>query len=136
MTTALLALNIENRRADLLAEAIKQATLAYQFALGSYTYSALTAIIAASEAYAVAPDWIKETLEWNASDQRKADRHGSPCLTVDKVDPVPLPRPVVPRREKGTGPSAGHDQHGSAKCSSADSFAPASASAADERPQA
>jgi hypothetical protein len=51
----------------LVAEALKQTRLAYQFAPGSYTYSALAAVIAAAtETHA---DWIDETLEWNTSVQ-------------------------------------------------------------------
>ncbi len=57
---------IKHQTKTLLAEALEQCKLAYQFAPGSYTHSALAAVIAA--ATETKPDWIDETLEWNTSD--------------------------------------------------------------------
>jgi hypothetical protein len=54
-----------DRRKKLLAEALKQARLAYQLAPGH----AMRAVIAAADAEAGAPDWIKDFLDWNVSDQ-------------------------------------------------------------------
>jgi hypothetical protein len=51
----------------LLAEALKQTKLAYQFAPGSYTFHAMAAVIAA--ATETHTNWIDETLEWNTSVQ-------------------------------------------------------------------
>lgn len=54
--------------AQAISEAVQQAKLAYQFAAGSYTYSALSACLAAAEALPPErPDWIAAFLDHQGS---------------------------------------------------------------------
>jgi hypothetical protein len=57
---------------EALGVAIREAQLAYQYAPGSYTHSALTACISAQAHTVPGPDWITETIDWNSREGEAA----------------------------------------------------------------